>query len=377
MRKPTLILLFFTAAACFGLLLACSGIQDIKVGVAGPLSGEQAAYGQEVLNGVQLAVDKWNADGGINGKKISIIAVDDENDPAKAKEMAYFLCKKNPLIVIGHVDSGCSLQAAKIYEDHKVVMISPTSTTPKLTDMGYKYIFRVCGRDDLQAMHAAVWFAKHRPGETAGVVHDNSDYGTGLAEEFIRNYEFLTNRKVLFNEKVQRGDMQMSAVVEQCKATHPDMIYFGGLANQGGSLLKVLRENGSTCAFMSGDGCYGQRFIDSAGQEYATGAIVTFYPDLSTLPGTNTRDFLAAYRKKYSNEPGPFSIFGYKAADVGFNAIAQAGVPLNGRTISEALHRMTFKTFFGLMRFNEKGDPTEAPYSMYVVEEGTFKEIGP
>ncbi len=376
MRRLIFSLSVFSVAACLGLFLACSGIKDVKVGVAGPLSGEQAAYGQEVLNGVQLAVDKWNAQGGINGKKIAIIAVDDENNPVKAKEMAYFLCKKNPLLVVGHVDSGCSLAAAKIYEDNKVVMISPTSTTPKLTDAGYKYVFRVCGRDDLQAMHAAVWFAKHRPGQTAGVVHDNSDYGTGLAEEFIRNYEFLTNRKVLFNQEVQRGDMQMSAVVDQCKKTSPDMIYFGGLAHQGGTLLKNLRENGLTCAFMSGDGCYGQRFIDSAGQDYATGAIVTFYPDLSSLPGTNTRDFLAAYRKKYGNDPGPFSIFGYKAADVGFSAMAQAGVPLNGRTISEALHRMTFKTFFGLMRFNDKGDPTESPYSMYVVEDGTFKEIG-
>ncbi|MEW5765664.1 MAG: branched-chain amino acid ABC transporter substrate-binding protein [Acidobacteriota bacterium] len=376
MRRTLRLTLGLLGAVCMAALGSCTSMQEVKIGVAGPLSGEQATLGQDVLNGVNLAVEEWNAKGGIRGRRISVTAVDDENDPTKAKEMAYYLARKRPLVVIGHVDSGCSLQAAKTYQDNGVVMISPTSTSPKLTESGQDHVFRVCGRDDFQGRAAALWFVKQYPDRSVGVVSDNSDYGRGLADEFVRNYEFLSARKVLFRVELQRGDPKLEPALSRCLEERPDLLFFGGLANQGGALLKALRERGSSAVFMAGDGCFGKPFLDAAGPEVATGSLVTFYPDLSNIPGTRTETFLNGYRARYKSEPGPFGIFGYKAAHVALSAISQAGVPLNDRTIIDALHRLTFETVFGLMRFSDKGDPTETPVAIWVVEEGTFKEIG-
>ncbi|MGC8763459.1 MAG: branched-chain amino acid ABC transporter substrate-binding protein [Acidobacteriota bacterium] len=364
------------ALACMGWWASCASMQEIRLGVAGPLSGEQATLGQDVLNGVTLAVEEWNAKGGVLGRKITLIPVDDENNPDKAKEAAYYLSRKKPLVVIGHVDSGCSLAAAKTYQDNDVVMICPTSTSPRLTEGGMDHVFRVCGRDDFQGRAAAVWLIKHYPQRTVAVVSDNSEYGRGLADEFVRNYEFLSARKVLLREEVKRGDPTLEPALTKCLEARPDLVFFGGLANQGGAFLKALRQHGSLAVFMGGDGCFGKPFLDAAGTEVATGALVVFYPDFSELPGTRTRTFLEAYQGRFKAPPGPFAIFGYKAAQVALAAVGQAGVPINGRTISQALHRLTFETVFGLLRFTDKGDPVDVPLSVWVVEEGQFKEIG-
>jgi branched-chain amino acid transport system substrate-binding protein len=376
MIKRTLWVLVFLAGISSLLFLSCSNPREVRVGVVGPLSGEQEAIGKDVLNGVQIAVDEWNAKGGVHGKAITLISLDDQNQPTKAAEMAYLLSKRDPLLVIGHVDSGCSLEAAKIYQDHHIIMITPTSTTPKLTDLGYKDVFRVCGRDDMQGRAAAIWVVKHNMGERVGVVDDGTAYGKGLAQEFKNNYEFLSNSKILFENSVVRGDPVMGNVLKQCNESNPDLVFFGGLHQQGGTLLKRLRQEGINAVFMAGDGCFGKAFIDAAGPEVATGALVTFYPDLSTLPGTHTQAFLKSYEDKFEGTPGPYSIFGYKAADVGLTAAANAVTPLTDRTLRDSLHRLTFETPFGLMRFCDKGDPSEFRYVVWRADGDRFVELG-
>lgn len=376
MIKKTGWVLFFLAGFTSLLFLACSNPREVRVGVVGPLSGEQADIGKDVLNGVQIAVDEWNAKGGVHGKSVTLISLDDQNQPKKAAEMAYLLSKRKPLLVIGHVDSGCSLEAAKIYQDNHIIMITPTSTTPKLTDLGYKDVFRVCGRDDMQGRAAAIWVVKHGMGARVGVVDDGTAYGKGLAEEFKSNYEFLSNEEILFESSVVRGDPVMGNVLKECKDSNPDLLFFGGLHQQGGTLLKRLRQEGVNAVFMAGDGCFGKTFIDAAGPEIATGTLATFYPDLSALPGTHTQTFLTSYENKYGGKPGPFSIFAYKAADVGLTAAANAVTPLSDHTVRDALHRLTFQTPFGLMRFSDKGDPSEFRYVVWRVDDGKFVELG-
>lgn len=375
MRRRTL----WVWCAFAGLALAwlsCSNPREVRIAVVGPLTGEQAKTGQDILNGATLAVEGWNAKGGVRGKKIVLISADDQDSPTVAAETAYQVSKKNPLIVIGHVDSSCSIAASRIYRDRRIVMISAASTNPRLTDQGFDNVYRVCGRDDRQGKEAAVWFMKRNPSMSVAVVHDGSEYGKGLALEFQRNYEFLSNNKPLFTEQVIRGDPAMTPVVQKAKALSPDLIYFGGLYQQGAALLKDLRGAGVTSVFMAGDGCFDEEFIKEAGPDVAVGSLVTFQPDLASLPGTKIKTFVEDYTKRFGNPPGPYSLSGYTAANVGLTAVSRAVTPLSDRTVDEALHRLTFETPYGLMQFDAKGDPTEFVYAVWRVEDGQFREIG-
>lgn len=358
-----------------GLLLCCVYMMESRVGYAGPLTGDQASLGQEILNGCTLAVETTNEAGGLKGRKIELVSMDDQNLPDKAKEAAYALCRKRPLFVVGHVDSGCSLEAARIYHDHSILMITPTSTNPKLTDSGGGNVFRVCGRDDHQGFTAAIFLIKHYPSKTVGVIHDNSEYGRGLVQEFIKNYEFLSGVNVLFDEEVARGDVKMEEAAVKCVAAKPDVIYFGGLAKQGATFLKELREQGDNSLFMSGDGCFEQDFVDTAGAA-ADGSLVTFYADFKPLVGTGSDAFIKRYQKRFGAEPSAYAALGYEAVMLGLNAVGSAASPMSDRTIADALRRSSFKTFFGILQFDDKGDLKESPYVMWTVENGKYKEVG-
>lgn len=361
--------------AGLALMMGCNAMMETKVGFAGPLTGPQGNLGQELLNGANLAVEKWNDAGGLKGKKVELVSMDDGDQPEKAAEVAKALCRKNPLFVVGHVDSGCSLEAAKIYQDHRVLMITPLSTNPNLTEGKFDNVFRLCGRDDRQGKAAAIWIIKHYPGKTVGVVHDNSAYGKGLVEQFVANYQFLSGVNVLFNEPVQRGQDDLEAVVMKCVASKPDIVYFGGLSQQGAVLLKDLRDSGVTAQFMSGDGCFQKEFIEGAGA-LADGTLLTFYPDLVSLPGTGGQGFAKLYEKKFGAPPGPYAAFGYEAVNVGLTGVMNAAPPLSDRTIGEALKRLSFKSLLGILEFDGKGDIKGSPFVMWTVENGKFKEMG-
>ncbi len=358
------------------LWVGCGNVWEAKIAVVGPLTGPQEKIGQEVLNGVTLAAEEWNAKSGVRGKTIHVFSADDQDDAAKAADVARSVAKKNPLIVIGHVDSSCSLVASKIYKDNRIVMISPASTNPKLTDQRFDNVLRVCGRDDQQGKEAAVWCVKNCIGKEVAVIHDDSDYGKGLAGEFKKNFEFLSNQKVVMDEEIPRLQPVSQALVEKCKAVSPGLIFFGGLDTQGAALLKGLRQAGVFAFFMSGDGCFTPAFIELANPVLAQGALLTFYPDLSVIPGTKASAFAEAYTKRFGTSPGPNSIFGYTAAQVALTAIANAVTPINDRTIVEALHRLTFETPAGLITLDEKGDPREFRYTVWRVDDGRFVEFG-
>lgn len=366
---------------CLSLLVSlvwigCGNVWDAKLAVVAPLTGPQAKVGQEVLNGVTLAAEEWNAAGGVRGKKIKVISADDQDNPTKAAEVATSIAKKAPLVVIGHVDSSCSLAASKVYKEYRIVMISPASTNPKLTDQGFDNVHRICGRDDHQGKEAAVWCVKYAMGKKVAVLHDDTDYGRGLAEEFKKNLEFLSNQKVIMDEEVPRGVAVTPSVIEKVAAAAPGLVFFGGLDSQAAALLKGLRQSGVTAFFMSGDGCFTQEFISLANPVLAQGALVTFYPDLSTVPGTKANAFAGAYAKRFGSPPGPNSIYGYSAAVVALTAIANAVTPVTDRTVEQALHRLTFETPAGFITLDEKGDPRDFRYTVWRVDDGKFVEIG-
>ncbi len=359
-------------ALAAGFCLGCSAGREVRVGVAAPLSGPEAKTGRAILNGAQLAADQCNAAGGVRGKRVTIIAVDDKDLPDEAERAATELCGKGVAFVAGHVDSGCSHRAAAVYLVHRVVMISPASTSPALTCAGNPYVFRVCGRDDQQGKVAAVWFVNHLPGHKVVVISDGSNYGCGLAREFKTNLDFLSSGTVTSYETIARGQTDFSALVVKLKAAPPQMIYFGGLETDGAALLRAVRDAGAPCGFMAGDGCFGDEFIEKAGKQAAEGAMATFAHDLSGRPAY--REWLPAYKEKFG-DAGPFAVYGYTAVQVGLKAYAQAVYPPSSVTLRDALHRLTFDTLFGPLKFDDRGDPNENPYTMWQVVDGKYTEV--
>jgi branched-chain amino acid transport system substrate-binding protein len=353
------------------LVLACADSKEIRIGFAGPKTGENAQTGKAVYQGVQLAVDQWNASGGTLGKKAVLFEADDGSDPAKAVEAANKLCRDRVLVVVGHVDSGCTLKARPVYFQSGVVMITPTSTHPDVTDLGEGKVFRVCGRDDAQGREAAVWVIRQKTPGPLVVLNDGSPYGERLAREFQDNFEFLSGAKAALSEVVAKGTTDFEPLVAKVGAAAPGVIYFGGLGTQGGSLLKALRAAGVKGLFIAGDGCFGDEFLTAAGLEAAEGARMTFAKDPASLPAT--RPIVEAYREKYG-DPGPYALFGFAAARIALEAAAESVPPLNERSLRDAMHRLQFKTVFGLAKFDDKGDITENPYIVWRVEGGKFWE---
>jgi branched-chain amino acid transport system substrate-binding protein len=353
--------LLLTGAAC--------AKKEVTVAVVAPMTGEQAQAGKDLLGAVQFAAEEWNNKGGVLGKKVVVISVDDKGDPTTAAAIPGEL-KGKADAVIGHYNSSCTLAAMEGYYKDRTLMITPSSTNPEITEKGYPLIFRVCGRDDQQGKSAAAFVASHFPGSKVAVLHDNSAYGKELANEFMANYEFLTKSKLASYGAVERSHADYSNEISAVKAKEPTLVYFGGLWPQGAELVSQFRKAGLNYTFVSGDGCFDPQFIKAAGAN-ADGVLVTFIPDQEKLPGA--KQAVAALKGRSGGRLGPYALYAYSAANAALQGMvkAQTTDPVE---VAKALHNMEVETPFGMMKFDDKNDPQQSPYVMWIVQNGAFVE---
>lgn len=340
----------------------------VKLLVAAPFSGGQAKGGQDIWNGAELAVQDWNAKGGVNGRKIELIKADDKGDADTALNIAKQYTGKVDA-VIGHYNSACTEAAEEVYGKNHMLMITPASTKPDITGI-YLTILRVCGTNDQQGASAAKYVAEHFPGAKVAVVHDKSSYGQDLTSEFLKNYEFLTKTQAAYYGSIDRSQAVFTDVVNKIKALEPTIVYFGGVWPQGAELLKEMRQASMTATFVSGDGCFDPTFIKTAGP-LTDGTLMTFIPDQEKIP--SAKAVVAAYKSKYG-DVGPYSLYAYTAVTAALQGMAKAA-STNGTQVARALYKMEVDTPFGAMRFDEKGDPQQSPYVMWKVEGGKFVEV--
>jgi branched-chain amino acid transport system substrate-binding protein len=348
-------MMVFLFAGCGG-----SGGDKIKIGVSGPMTGDQAKLGNDLVNGATLAVDEWNAKGGVLGKQIEIVPSDDRADPKEAVSVANKLVNEGVAGVIGHFNSSCTIPASGIYNEAKVIQISPASTNPSYTQQGFKGTFRICGRDDQQGRAAADFVVNTLQKTRIAVLHDKTTYGQGLADEFKKGLEGRAS--VVAYEGITKGDKDFSAVLTMIKGNVPDVIYFGGIYPEAGLLMQQLRKLGMDALFISGDGTMDPEFIKIAGNA-AEGTMATYGPSVEELP--SAKNFLVAYKAKYG-EPGPYSIYSYDATNMLLEAIKETG-STDYEKLAGKLHEMKFSGAKGDTQFDEKGDLTVAPYIMWVV----------
>lgn len=363
---PGLAVIFFIFS--LSLLFSCTRKEEsIKIGVAGPMTGDQSKMGIDVKNGAELAVKEWNQKGGVLGKKIALLVEDDQHDPKQAVSVANKLVNDGIAGMIGHFNSSASIPASSVYNKAKIPMITPASTNPQLTEQGFTNVFRVCGRDDQQGLVAATFVADVLRLKKVAVLHDKTTYGQGLADEFVKA---LGNRVAVAGYNgISQEDKDFRAVLTALKGKGAELLYFGGIYPQGGLIIKQARELGMNIPFMSGDGVIDQKFVEIAGPA-SEGSYLTFSPDPERLG--SAKDFLRSYKAVYG-APGPYSIYAYDAANVMLRAIETAKTT-EGTAVSKAIHEMKHAGAVGDLQWDEKGDVLRSPYVVWITKNGTFEE---
>jgi branched-chain amino acid transport system substrate-binding protein len=343
----------------------------IRIGLAGPLTGDQASIGQDMYHGSQMAVDEWNEKGGVLGKKIDLKALDDKAKEEEAVAIANeFVVDPYLVGVIGHLNSGCSIPASKVYHNAKVLEVTPCSTNPELTLQGFPEIFRFCTTDAVQGPYGAD-MAIHKLNKKRFVIlHDKTQYGQGLAEQFTDMAVKSGATKLLF-EGITKGDKDFNAILTKVKGLNPDMIYYGGMYPEGGLIAKQARDLGIKAVLMGGDGLFDKQFISIAGPA-AEGTYLTFLaPPWEESP--QLKDFVTKFKAKFNTNVGPYSPFAYDAANCLLEAIKRANSTDRQAIIKEFKATKDFHGVVGVTNFDEHGDSTNKNMYLYVVKNGEFK----
>ncbi len=362
-------------AASLGLLLTSSGAiaaDTIKIGVAGPHSGDLASYGIPTIKAAELVVKQVNANGGINGKQIELLIEDDVCKPEIATNTATKLVSDGVKAVIGHICSGATKAALPIYNNSGIVIISPSATNPELTQSGdYPNFYRTIASDDAQA-RTEVDFATNVLGlKNIAVIHDKGDYGKGLAEFAKKFLENGKKAKVALYEGVTPGAVDYSAVVQKIKRSGADGVIFGGYHPEASKIITQMRKKRLKIPFISDDGVKDDTFIKVAGKN-AEGVYASGPQDNSKNPLSTKA--IAAHKTTYGSDPGAFFENAYAATLALLNAIDNAG-STDYQAIRKALQNKKTETPLGNINFDAKGDAVGVGFAMYQVKNGQYVEV--
>jgi len=357
MKKLTTLGLALAAAIAF----AGTAQAQIKMGVAGPITGPNAAFGAQLKNGTEQAVEDINAAGGIMGQKIVVSTGDDVSDPKQGVSVANKFAGDGIKFVVGHFNSGVTMPASEAYAENGILMISPSATNPKITERNLWNTFRTCGRDDQQGAVASAWILKNMKGKKIAIVHDKTTYGQGLADETKKGLNKGGMKEVL-NEGINLGEKDYSALVSKIKASAADLVYWGGLHTEGGLIVRQMRDQGVKAVLMGGDGITSDEFV-SVGGPGVEGTLMTFAPDPRKRP--EAKAIVEKFRAK-KFEPEAYTLYSYAAVEV-MKQAAEAAKSLDPKKMAEKIHSgMKFKTVIGELGFDKKGDITRPDYVMYV-----------
>jgi branched-chain amino acid transport system substrate-binding protein len=366
MKKLVLTGIAFSFAAA---LSASSALADITIATVGPITGQLAALGEQYKRGAEMAVADINAAGGINGEKLVLEIGDDACDPKQAVAVANQMASKGVKFVAGHLCSGSSIPASKVYEEEGILQITPASTNPKFTDEGGWNVARVCGRDDAQGLVAGNFLAKHYAGKKVAIIDDKSAYGKGLADA-TKAAMGAAGLKEVMAESINPGEKDYSALVSKMKDAGIDAVYMGGYHPEGALILKQLREQGSQAQMLSGDSMNNKEFWTIAG-EAAKGMIFTFAPEPRSIP--EAKDLVAKF-KAANYDPEGYTLYTYAAIQM-YAQAAAATKSTDSKALSAWLRAGNeMKTVLGPIKLDAKGDLIGAKYVWYKFDNGNYAQ---
>jgi len=369
-RYLFILLSIIAVAAGATLFPASAAAQNIKIGLSGPLTGDQAYFGKTWLNGAQMGVDEANAAGGALGKKLEISALDDQADPKQATVVAQRHCDNPQVIaVIGHFNSGATLPAQPVYHKCRLLQVT-NSSNPRITALGFDNIFRPIANDSMQGASPAVYAAEKLKAKRVAILHDKQAFGQGVADVFEKTLR-AKGVTITSVNGVTHGDVDFTAVLTKIRAENPDVVYFGGTATDGGLIVKQMRQLGLKVPYMGPDGLFEKAFIDVATPSAAEGSIISFQaPPLDSTPAL--RKWSADYKAKFKDDPGPYSPYGYDEARVVIDAIKRAGKLDRDAVVKAARTTKVPGILMEFIEFDEKGDVKTPAIFLFGVKDGKF-----
>ena len=333
---------------------------DIPIALAGPMTGSNAAVGEQLKKGAEQAVKDINAAGGVLGQPLVLTEEDDACDPKQAEAVANQLVSKGVVFVDGHFCSSSSIPASAVYADAGILEISPASTNPKYTDdaaaKGWNNIYRVCGRDDQQGAIAAKFIEKTFPGKNIAILDDKSTYGAGLAG-VTRQVLNGDGVKEVDDDEITAGDSDFTALISKLKAAKVDLIYFGGYPREGGLIVRQAHDQGMQTVLMGGDALQTNDFWSITGP-VGEGSLFTFASDPMANPAAQA---IVAEFKAAGYNPEGYTLYSYAAVQV-FAQAAKAAGSTSLPDLVKAMHATAFSTVIGPINFDEKGDRAVADF---------------
>jgi branched-chain amino acid transport system substrate-binding protein len=344
-----------------GVLTSPVHAETIRIAVVGPTTGPVTQYGDSVREGVFTAAEQINAAGGVNGSKLEIVVFDDGCEPKQGPSAANRVINARIRFVVGAVCSGSSIAAAPIYESEGVVMVTPSSTTPILTD-GKKYsmVFRTIGRDDQQSPAAAAYITdKLKPAKVA-ILHDKQSYGYGLAASIKARLDQAAVPVALF-EGINAGDSDYSAVITKLRREAVDFVYYGGFHPEMGLLMRQAREQGLKARFMGPEGV-GNPDINAIAGPAVENMLLTLPADFSR--DARNAHIVKAFQDAQRDPSGAFQLTAYTAIMAIAAGIEGAGAA-DPAKVAAWLHENTVESPIGKVSWNSQGDLNSFAFNVY------------
>ena len=361
---------WLVALAVLALVLPVTSFTDaqskgtIKIATQSPLSGGQAALGEGIKLGTQLALEKLKGPVEKLGFKVELVPFDDQAKPdVGVANAANIIADKEILAVVGHLNSGVAIPSSEKYKEAQLAMISPANTNPTVTDRNYLNITRVCGRDDVQGVVGATFAKDTLKVKSAYVVHDKTAYGQGVAEFFKADAEKKGIKILGFEGTEEKSNFD--PILTPLKAKNPDVIYFGGIYDQAAPFFKQAVEKGIKAKLMGPDGMDSSDLTKIAGKAVvgmhytSVAGPVTVYPQ--------AKAFAKEYKDKFKKDPEPFAAQAYDSTAIVLKAL-EAAIKANGgkvpsrEQLAVAIRKTKHTGITGTIEFDEKGDPKKALY---------------
>lgn len=334
----------------------------IKIATQSPLSGGQAALGEGIKLGTQLAIEKFKGPLEKAGFKVELVPFDDQAKPdvgvANAKNV---ISDKDIMVVIGHLNSGVAIPSSEVYREGNLAMISPANTNPTITDRGYPNIFRVCGRDDVQGVVGSEFAAGTLKAKSVYIIHDKTTYGQGVADFFKADVEKKGIKVLGFEGTEEKSNFD--PIITPMKAKNPDLVYFGGIYEQAGPFFKQAREKGVKAKFMGPDGMDSSDLTKIAGKTVVGMNYTSVAGPVSVYP--KAKQFAEEYKKKFSKNPEPFAAQAYDSTTIAIKAIeavTKGGKAPTRDAVTAAIRDVRYSGITGSVEFDAKGDPKTALY---------------
>jgi branched-chain amino acid transport system substrate-binding protein len=374
--------LVITSLVALALVFPLASIADaqskgtIKIATQSPLSGGQAALGEGIKLGAQLAIEKFKGPLEKAGFKVELVPFDDQAKPdvgvANAKNI---IADKDIMAVVGHLNSGVAIPSSEVYKEANLAMISPANTNPTVTDRGYPNVYRVCGRDDVQGVVGSEFAAGTLKAKTVYIIHDKTTYGQGVAEFFKADAEKKGIKVLGFEGTEEKSNFD--PIITPLKAKNPSLVYFGGIYEQAAPFFKQAREKGVKAKFMGPDGLDSSDLTKIAGKAVVGMNYTSVAGPVSVYP--QAKQFAEEYKKKFGKNPEPFAAQAYDSAVIAIKALEAAtkgGKAPTRDAVTAAIRDVRYNGITGSVEFDAKGDPKKALYFVLQVASDDPQEWG-